>query len=112
MLGRTLDELPPQTRKLLIALQGWIKGRADTEDVQIRDIRFRRREARDELGWSDTPLKVHLNRLVEMEYLVLHRASGLGGTVFEYQLAHEQMAGGALDLRMPVPETGPESAPP
>ncbi len=112
VLGRTLDELPPQTRKLLIALQGWIKGRADTEDVQIRDIRFRRREARDELGWSDTPLKVHLNRLVEMEYLVLHRASGLGGTVFEYQLAHEQMAGGALDLRMPVPETGPESAPP
>lgn len=107
MLGRTLDELPPQTRKLLIALQDWIRGRADTEDVQVRNIRFRRREARDELGWSDTPLKVHLNRLVEMEYLVLHRASGLGGTVFEYQLAHETGGNGALDLQMPRSETVP-----
>ncbi len=107
VLGRTLDELPPQTRKLLIALQDWIRGRADTEDVQVRDIRFRRREARDELGWSDTPLKVHLNRLVEMEYLVLHRASGLGGTVFEYQLAHETGRDGALDLKMPRSETVP-----
>jgi hypothetical protein len=112
VLGRTLDELPPQTRKLLIALQSWIRGRAEDEVVPIRDIRFRRRDARDELGWSDTPLKVHLSRLVEMEYLVVHRASGLGGTVFEYQLAHEEVAGGALDLRMPTPETGPDSAPP
>jgi DNA primase len=109
VLGRTLDELPPQTRKLLIALQDWVTGRADTEDVPLRDIRFRRREARDELGWSDTPLKVHLSRLVEMEYLVLHRTSGLGGTAFEYQLAHEGAAGGALDLRLPVLRTGPDS---
>lgn len=107
VLGRTLDELPPQTRKLLIALQDWVRGRADTEDVQIRDIRFRRREVRDALGWSDTPLKVHLNRLVEMEYLVLHRASGLGGTVFEYQLAHETGRDGALDLKMPQPKAVP-----
>jgi DNA primase len=112
VLGRTLDELPPQTRKLLIALQDWVTGRADTEGVPLRDIRFRRREARDELGWSDTPLKVHLSRLVEMEYLVLHRTSGLGGTAFEYQLAHEGMAGGALYLRLPVLKTDPDSDPP
>ena len=111
VLGRTLDELPPQTRKLLIALQDWTRGRADTEGVPLRDIRFRRRQARDELGWSDTPLKVHLSRLVEMEYLVLHRASGLGGTAFEYQLAHEGVPGGVLDLRTPAPETGSQSAP-
>lgn len=112
VLGRTLDELPPQTRKLLIALQDWTRGRADTEDVPLRDIRFRRRQARDELGWSDTPLKVHLSRLVEMEYLVLHRTAGLGGTAFEYQLAHEGAAGGALDLRLPVLKADPDSDPP
>lgn len=58
---------------------------------------------REALGWSDTPLKVHLGRLVELEYLILHRAAGLGGTVFEYQLAHETEGSGGLDLRLPPP---------
>lgn len=107
VLGRTLDELPPQTRKLLMALHDWAGARAGAEGVALRDIRFRRREVREALGWSDTPLKVHLGRLVELEYLVLHRAVGLGGTVFEYQLAHEESGGGGLDLRLPDP--GPTS---
>ena len=33
--------------------------------------------------------------------------SGLGGTVFEYQLAHEAGGDGALDLKMPRSETVP-----
>lgn len=28
VLGRTLDELPPQTRKLLTTLHGWVKTEA------------------------------------------------------------------------------------
>lgn len=43
VLGRTLDELPPQTRKLLMALHDWVGARAEAEEVPIRDIRFRRR---------------------------------------------------------------------
>jgi len=37
VLGRTLDELPPQTRKLLIALQDWIRGRADELCPKVGD---------------------------------------------------------------------------
>ena len=101
VLGRTLDELPPQTRKLLIALQDWVTGRADTEGVPLRDIRFRRREVRDALGWTDTMLKIHLGRLAEMEYLLVHRSAVRGGMSFEYELACDGSALGGLSLKSP-----------
>ena len=87
VLVRTLDVLPPQTRKLLAGLRGWLEDRAGAESMALRDIRFRRREVRAALGWSDTALKVHLKRLVEMEYLELGQSSGRGGVRFEYRLA-------------------------
>lgn len=111
VLGRTLDELPPQTRKLLIALQDWTRGRADTEDVPLRDIRFRRREVREALGWTDTMLKIHLGRLAEMEYLLVHRSAVRGGMSFEYELACNGSALGGLGLKSPsVPDTPPDTA--
>lgn len=102
VLGRSLDELPPQTRKLLIALRDWIRGRSDTEDVPLRDIRFRRREARDALGWTDTMLKIHLGRLAEMEYLLVHRSAVRGGMSFEYELTSGDAELGGLGLKSPV----------
>ena len=108
VLGRSLDELPPQTRKLLIALQDWIKGRADTEDVPLRDVRFRRREVREALGWTDTMLKIHLGRLAEMEYLLVHRSAVRGGMSFEYELASDGAELGGLGLKAPsVPDPPP-----
>jgi hypothetical protein len=40
------------------------------------DFRFSRRQLRERTGWGDTQLKVHLGRLVEMEYVIAHRGSG------------------------------------
>ncbi|RKE88069.1 CHC2 zinc finger domain-containing protein [Xenorhabdus ehlersii] len=78
ILGRTLDEMPPQTRKLLLLIQGWVK-----ESGQPRhEMRFTRKQLRDAVQWGDTQLKVHLSRLVEMEYLLLHRR----GLTFIYEL--------------------------
>lgn len=34
ILGRTLDELPPQTRRLLELLQGWIEARSQAQGRQ------------------------------------------------------------------------------
>ncbi|EEE35215.1 conserved hypothetical protein [Rhodobacteraceae bacterium KLH11] len=107
VLGRTLDELPPQTRKLLIALQDWIRGRADTEDVPVRDVRFRRREAREALGWTDTMLKIHLGRLAELEYLLVHRWAVRGGMSFEYELACDGSELGGLGLKSPFVADAP-----
>lgn len=86
VLGRTLDELLPQTRKLLTLLQAWVKTRCEAEDVPQHEFRFSRRQAREAVGWGDTQLWIHLGRLVEMEFLLTHR--GRGKTV-EYELIYQ-----------------------
>ncbi|MEP2236017.1 MAG: hypothetical protein ABJM58_12235 [Alteripontixanthobacter sp.] len=47
MLGTTLDELPPQTRRLLHPLCDYVTERAKAESMKPRDIRFTRREVRE-----------------------------------------------------------------
>lgn len=73
VLGRTLDELPPQTRKLLTLVGEWVREQCAAKSVAQADFRFTRRELREVLRWGDTQLKVHLARLVEMEFLAVHR---------------------------------------
>nr|TKJ53762.1 DNA primase [Pantoea agglomerans] len=82
VLGRTLDEMPPQTRKLLVLLKAWVHDAAHQQAVRPEELRFTRREVRAALGWGDTQLKIHLARLVEMEYLTLYRR----GLTYEYAL--------------------------
>jgi hypothetical protein len=71
-LGRTLDELPAQTRKLLNHCVDWVSCQAKVDNVNMDAVRFTRKQLREATGWSDTALKVHLARLVEMEYLLTH----------------------------------------
>jgi len=78
LLGRSLDELPPQTRKLLLLIEQLVNGRTD--------FHFSRREVRDYTGWGMTQTRVHLDRLVEMEYLITHH--GGRGQSFVYELNH------------------------
>jgi len=73
VFGRTLDELPPQTRKLLTLVRGWVRAQCEAQGCQVRDVRFTRRELREAVQWGDTQLKVHLARLVELEFIALHR---------------------------------------
>lgn len=78
ILGRTLDEMPPQTRKLLLLIQDWI---ADSGQPKA-EYHFTRKQLRDAVQWGDTQLKIHLARLVELEYLLLHKR----GLTFCYEL--------------------------
>jgi DNA primase len=73
VLGRSLDELPPQTRRLLERLHLWVAGQCAEQALERHEFLFSRRKLRETIGWSDTQLKVHLARLVEMEYLLIHR---------------------------------------
>ncbi len=83
ILGRSLDELPPQTRKLLKLIQSLVTDECEKQQLRQKDYRFSRREVRDHVQWSDTALKVHMARLVELEYLLVHR--GVNGR-YEYEL--------------------------
>ena len=85
VLGRTLDELPPQTRRLLRLVLTMVKQETQTQRLDRVDYRFTRREVRDHTGLSDTQLKLHLQRLVDLEYLLLHRQ----GPRFVYELLYD-----------------------
>jgi DNA primase len=85
VLGRTLDELPPQTRRLLSLLADWVAGECVTRDEPREAFRFTRRDVRAATSWGDTQLKIHLSRLVELEYVIAHR--GRNGT-FDYELLY------------------------
>ncbi|HDR9187636.1 hypothetical protein [Burkholderia vietnamiensis] len=85
VLGRTLDELPPQTRRLLTLLADWVKAECERRDEKREAFRFTRRDVRAATHWGDTQLKIHLARLVELEYVIAHR--GRNGT-FDYELLY------------------------
>jgi len=87
VLGRTLDELPPQTRTLLTLVHELVKSRTETLAMKQSDYRFSRRDVREATGWSDTQLRVHLGRLTDLEYLLVHR--GGRGASFVYELTYQ-----------------------
>jgi DNA primase catalytic core len=87
VLGRTLDELPPQTRKLLALLVSLVERECTAQSARRADTRFSRRQVRESTKWGDTQLKIHLARLVELEYLLVHR--GGRGQSFEYELLYD-----------------------
>jgi len=84
VLGRSLDELPPQTRKLLAVVQHLVQAKAVELATEPRLVRFSRAEVRRAAGASDTQCRLHLERLTAMEYLLVHR--GMRGQSFEYEL--------------------------
>jgi hypothetical protein len=85
VLGRSLDELPPQTRRLLEQLKAMVEARCESEEIDPELCWFTRREVRGFTGWSNTQLKVHLDRLEELEYIFPRRA-GMRGSAYEYEL--------------------------
>ncbi|WP_301101446.1 toprim domain-containing protein [Propionivibrio sp.] len=87
VLGRSLDELPPQTRRLLKLIDGYVVAECTRQSVKRSDFRFSRRALREAITWGDTQLRVHLERLVDLEYVLVYR-EGPGGK-YVYVLAYE-----------------------
>jgi DNA primase catalytic core len=87
VLGRSLDDMPPQTRRLLGLIVRQVGERCAAAKMEREDCRFTRRQVREFTGWSDSQLKTHLGRLEEMEYLLAHR--GGRGQSFVYELAYD-----------------------
>jgi DNA primase catalytic core len=92
VMGRTVDELPPGTRRLLGMIEALVTAGCERLGMDRADFRFSRRELREETAWGDTQLKVHLGRLVELEYLVVHRAAHSQRHVYEMAYAGEDGA--------------------
>jgi DNA primase catalytic core len=95
VLGRSLDELPPQTRRVLGLIEAFVTERMQHSAILRADVRFTRRELRNRCGMSDAAIRVHLERLVAMEYVRL--VAGKNGQRFEYELLFD----GALERSAP-----------
>jgi hypothetical protein len=83
VLARSLDELPPQTRRFLTLLDQWIQSECVRRRVVRDAFRFQAREARPVTGLGATQVKCHLHRLVELEYVLVHRAARGHGVSYE-----------------------------
>jgi hypothetical protein len=99
LLARSLDELPPQTRRLYEEIKAIVRGRCEAEQTEQRLSFFSRREIRQRLGWSVTQVRIHLQRLCEYEHLAARY--GGPGSAFRYELltdCNEAAGGGHIGL--------------
>ena len=120
VLGRSLDELPPQTRRFLEALHAWVRAQPPpAEDGATGEpvpVRFTAREVREALGTGATQTKLHLSRLLELEYLLATRSAhgqmvyallydgeGTDGRAFLVGLMDVARLQGTCDAQRPAP---------
>ena len=87
ILGQSLDSLVPQTRQLLVLIDDHINRRAKDEAKPRHAIRFTQRELREAFAWGDYQLRRHLNRLVELEYILSYRTGAKNQR--EYELLYD-----------------------
>jgi hypothetical protein len=87
VLGRSLDELSPQTRRMLMLLEGMVKAECERLKMERKDFRFTRKEIRAVTGWTDFQVRTHLDKLVALEYVLVHRGSR--GQSFVYELLYD-----------------------
>ena len=98
VFSRTVDELLPQTRKLLTLLHAWVKEECEAQAIPQHEFHFTRRQAREVTGWGDTQMKIHLSRLVEMEFLLAHRSGHKQAFTYELLYMGEDAEGRARML--------------
>lgn len=84
VLGRSLDELPPQTRRVLGVIDRLVADVVEADGLTRDRVRFTRRQVRGACGLSDTQCRKHLERLIELEYVLVHK--GGKGSSFVYEL--------------------------
>ncbi|WP_080507502.1 DNA primase [Bryobacter aggregatus] len=87
-MGRSLDELRPETRRMLLLIDEMVTAQCQQLKIERNDFRFSRRDVRHHTGWSATQVRIHMDRLQEMEYLLAHR--GGRGQSFVYELVFER----------------------
>jgi len=86
VLGRSLDELAPQTRAFLNLNKKMVDEECRRQKIEQSECRYTRKQIREYTGWSDNQVKVHMKRLEDLEYVVIHRRSH--GVGFEYELLY------------------------
>lgn len=91
VLGRSSDpDLPPQTTRLLGVMRALVRAECERLGLRCEDVRFTRKQVRELVGWSETHVRNHIDRLVRLEYLAVHH--GNFGQRFVYELLVDEPA--------------------
>jgi hypothetical protein len=87
--------------------------------VERSAVRFSRKEVRDATGWSDFQVRTHMEKLVALEYVLVHR--GGRGQLLSYELIYDGRGQGGEPflmglievekLKVEGPKVGSEHAP-
>jgi hypothetical protein len=105
VLGRSLDELYPQDRKLLELLCEMVGQICARDGVERQEVLFTRREVREYTRWTEWQVREHLQRLVDLEY-VISRRSGVGQQlVYELVYVGGGDGGGRFLMGLSMPTT-------
>jgi len=84
VLGRSLDELPPQTRRLYNHTREVVAALMEESKQPQSRCHFSRRALREKSGWTEFQVRVHLQRLEDLEYVA--RRFGRQGSSCLYEL--------------------------
>ena len=87
VLGRSLDELSPQTRRLLMALEVMVTGACAGQGLERSECRFSRKDVRAATGWTDFQVRTHLDKLTSLEFVLVHH--GGRGQSYVYELVYD-----------------------
>ena len=95
-LPPSLDDLPQQTRHLLLLIERMVASECARLQIERAEYRFSRRTVRQHTQWGDSVLKKHLHRLEEMEYLIVHRGGRGQGYVYELDFETDKQGNPAV----------------
>jgi DNA primase len=84
ILGRSLDELAPPSRRLLGLIREMVLLKSKKKDTAPESFRFTRRDIRHFSGWSDYQVKTHIKQLEDLEYI--YPQAGKKGKEYVYEL--------------------------
>ena len=84
VLGRSLDELAPQARNLLMQFK---KMKTERLAQGEQKIQVSRRQLREYTGWSDHQIRDHLQQLIDLEYVAI--INGKNGFRYMYELIYD-----------------------
>jgi hypothetical protein len=84
VLGRSLDELSPPSRRLLGVIREMVTSECCKKEIPPESFRFTRRDIRHFSGWSDFQVKTHVRQLEDLEYI--YPVTGKKGKEYVYEL--------------------------
>ncbi len=86
VLGRSLDDLTPPARALLLLIHKMVEALCKKEKLEVNEYTFTRRQIREYTKWSDWQIKAHIKELEEMEYL--YSRMGSKGKEYIYEMRY------------------------